>query len=457
MIARRIHPRSSSTRSRGAILIIALIVTFTMSSVVLLLCQQMRVEAMSAANRSSAAQADAIERGAEQYVLARAADTTQDVFDLSEDQFAAIQVGDGYFWIVRPDYDDQSLPLFGLTDEAGKININMNLSRLMINLLEGDTDTEQSIDSWRGSSTSQDMEFYTDYPPKGAAFESVEELLLVRNITHPLLFGDGSAAPLGQRANVFSQPSYTQILTTAQAARGIEPLLTIYSKEPAAAPDGTALVKLNDKNGIQQMIADKLGDKNRAKQIVDNFRTRQNSTIDDVFDLYTVGQMKPGELDKVADYIAMPSNGLKGRINLNTAPPAVLYTLVGVNGVTSGDIDKLVAQRQTLRPAQGEVEWAADILRGKQQGLGRYVTARSYVYSADIVATSGNGRAFKHVRIVVDASSVMSGTAPQIVYRRDLSDKGWPMDHTILASLRAGQGVNSAAYASNSTLGGSKF
>src|SRR4051812_35832113 len=100
-------------RCAGAILIVALVVTFVMSSVVLVLCQQMRVESMSAANRSAAAQAEAIELGAEQYVLARLADTTQDVFDLAEDQFAAIQVGDGYFWIVRPDYDDQSLPLFG--------------------------------------------------------------------------------------------------------------------------------------------------------------------------------------------------------------------------------------------------------------------------------------------------------------------------------------------------------
>jgi len=37
---------------------------------------------------------------------------------------------------------------------------------------------------------------------------------------------------------------------------------------------------------------------------------------------------------------------------------------------------------------------------------------------------------------VVDASS---GT-PQIVYRRDLSDAGWPLDPSVLESLRSGQG-----------------
>jgi len=30
--------------------------------------------------------------------------------------------------------------------------------------------------------------------------------------------------------------------------------------------------------------------------------------------------------------------------------------------------------------------------------------------------------------------------ASQIVFRRDLTDRGWPMDSQILASIRAGQG-----------------
>src|SRR5439155_3239272 len=205
------------------------------------------------------------------YVLARLDDTSQDVVDLAEDQFAAVQVGDGYFWIVRPDYDDQSLPLFGLTDEAGKINLNAANDTMLSNLLMDDTDTSQAIQSWRSSTGLGDDEAYQDYQPKHAPYEFVEELLLTRNITHKLLYGDGTAPPLGQRANVMSQPSANQIITDAQAARGIESLLTVSSKEPTVAPDGSTLVKLSDKNGMQQMIADKLGDQNRAKQIVDNF------------------------------------------------------------------------------------------------------------------------------------------------------------------------------------------
>ena len=64
-------------------------------------------------------------------------------------------------------------------------------------------------------------------------------------------------------------------------------------------------------------------------------------------------------------------------------------------------------------------------------------TCQELGVSADILAISGNGRAFKRVRIVVS----VAGTTPQVIYRRDLSDQGFPMDQRLLDSLRAGQGA----------------
>ena len=63
------------------------------------------------------------------------------------------------------------------------------------------------------------------------------------------------------------------------------------------------------------------------------------------------------------------------------------------------------------------------------------VAARGQYFSADIVATDAAGRAFRRVRIVVDAGDRLN---PQIVYRRDLSDRGWPLDPQILTNLRGG-------------------
>jgi hypothetical protein len=89
-------------------------------------------------------------------------------------------------------------------------------------------------------------------------------------------------------------------------------------------------------------------------------------------------------------------------------------------------------------------------LEKKAIGLADRITGTSTFYSADVVAASGNGRAYKHVRIVVDAS----GTTPQIIYRRDLTDRGWPMDPQVLASLRAGQGPG--AWGANSSTRGAQ-
>jgi hypothetical protein len=62
---------------------------------------------------------------------------------------------------------------------------------------------------------------------------------------------------------------------------------------------------------------------------------------------------------------------------------------------------------------------------------------------------SGNGRAFKRCRIVVDMAS---GT-PQIVYRRDFTERGWPMEMQILASIRAGQGPGNLPAGGSSLIG----
>ena len=63
------------------------------------------------------------------------------------------------------------------------------------------------------------------------------------------------------------------------------------------------------------------------------------------------------------------------------------------------------------------------------------VTTLSYQYSADVVAVSPNGRAFKRVRIVVDAQQ----SPAKIVYRRDLTNLGWPLDPAIRDDLRNGR------------------
>jgi hypothetical protein len=62
------------------------------------------------------------------------------------------------------------------------------------------------------------------------------------------------------------------------------------------------------------------------------------------------------------------------------------------------------------------------------------VTTSSYFYSADIVAVSGDGRAFKRARVVIDGST----TPAKIIYRKDLTALGWPLPPEIHDDMRSG-------------------
>ena len=374
---------------RGSVLIVAMIVTMTLSATVLVLCRTVRVESMASANRAASMQADAIARGAEQYVLAVIATEGQNALSLSEDQFAAVPVGEGYFWLLRPNYDDDSLPVFGLVDEASKFDINYDddispqyseeahIQRLM--LLPGMTeDVAAAIMDWQDgnqdpSSSGAEDEYYATLPEpytaKNDRFESVEELLLVRGMTRQMRYGDGTAPPLGERTSVMRNGSFS---TDAVLARGWADLFTCYTRERRRQPP------------------------------------RNNNET------------------------------LRGLINPRWAPREVLLTITGLE---EADVDKLIAARTGADTSNDR--WIADALGPKYALVAPYVTSRTLQYSADILAVTANGRAFKRVKMVVDTSR--SPTNPRVEYRRDITDRGWPMDPSVLASLRAGQGPGSAA------------
>jgi hypothetical protein len=340
-------------------------------------------------------------------------------------------------------------------------------------------ETASAIIDWRDEDDTSEQhgggesDYYLSLPDgyyaKNAPFETVEELLQIRGVLPELLYGTGSQRPLGMETTMTSSG-----LTDSQdqwLERGLYDLLTIYGKESATAPDGTQKVLLSDaaqRTQLRQLLETQLGD-SRGDEIANAVG---NGTLVDIFDLYFRGKMTATELSKIEPYIttvaATSTTGtgstsgstgttdtstastavLTGRINVNQAPREVLMTL---DNLSEGDVESLVSQRRSLDPADPyNVAWVAEALGQKSVGLGNRITGRSYQYSALILAVSGNGRAFKQVRIVID----LTGTTPVIVYRKDLTDRGWPMEPELLASMRAGQGPGVWANYTGSRMGG---
>ena len=126
---------------------------------------------------------------------------------------------------------------------------------------------------------------------------------------------------------------------------------------------------------------------------------------------------------------------LKGLINVNTARWKC-SSAFRQRVVTESDAQTLVSSQTTASSTPG-VSWVfAALPPAKAVSILPYITVRSYQYSADIVAVSGDGRAFKRVRIVLDTTTL----PPKIVYRRDLTSYGWPLPQQIQDSMRAGKG-----------------
>jgi DNA uptake protein ComE-like DNA-binding protein len=413
---------------------------------VLVLCRSMRVEALAAANGASATQASSVERGAEQYVLAMIAQEGDGVRDVSEDLFAQVPVGNGVFWILRPSYDDDTgaAPVFGLVEESGKLNLN-TATFDQLDRLPGMTYTAaSSIMDWKDSNSDverdgAESDYYLSLPDpyycKNSSFETVEELLLVRGVFREMLYGDGTAPPLGNPAGSFTAPSGSSLLNDPQIARGWYDLLTVYSSEPNTNADGQPRINVAKNNKrMRQALYTRLQSRLEQKRAAEFITAIGGKNMHDVFEFFDRAKLKPDEIDLIADDVTTTSgNTLRGRINVNSAPRAVLETL---DGLEDADVEKLVAARASASNSTS-IGWVAEALGKKAASaqLGTQITTRTYQYSADILAATDDGRAFKRVRIVVNNRS---GT-PQIIYRRDITDRGWPMDASVLTALRNGQ------------------
>ncbi|MFT3787654.1 MAG: type II secretion system protein GspK [Tepidisphaeraceae bacterium] len=324
----------------------------------------------ASANQISSYEADAVERGAEQYVMGLLTDQRESLTTLDSSYFEQIPVGKGYFWLVRPDYLDSDLPQFGLVDESSKLNLNTISADDLSKLVNMDEDIAGSIVDWRDEDDeptnggAESSIYLADsvrpHRAKNAPFETVDELLLVHNVTPELFYGQAALS----------------------AGTGASTSTII---------GGEAL----DWAGWQ------------------NYFTVWNSTTSNT-----------------------GTTTASNRVNINQAPRDVLLTLPTLE---EADVDKILSARPAaIESDPTSTTWVSDAIgRTLPQQLTQRITGAGRQFSADIVAVSGDGRSFKHVRIVVDTLS----TPVQIVYRRDLSDRGFPLDASILTSLRAGKGI----------------
>ncbi|MCX5671254.1 MAG: type II secretion system protein GspK [Planctomycetota bacterium] len=425
-------------------LIVTMWILLVLAGLVLVLAHAMRVEGDCSANEVAAMSADAIEQGAIQYVLARVDGLEGQVPLETDTPCEAVPVGDGAFWILRPRSDDDRTYSYGITDEAGKVNLNTATVDMLAKLPGMTAEFAASIVDWRDpdsevTSGGAESEYYLmlqdPYECKNSPLETVEEVFLVRGASKEILFGQdvnrNGILDAGENPSAFGG----SLTTGSRLNRGIVNCVTVYSVEPGTTSTGTPRVYINDaQSPALNALLRRSVSSDRIAGVLD--RVRRERPFRNVMDFYFRAGLTIEEFEKVAPEITASRETQRGLINVNTAPKEVLYCLPGLE---ESDVSALLARRATATTtatAQStSVAWVAAVLpRAKAIGVGGLITGQTFRFSADIVSIAANGRAFKRCRVVVDAQT----SPPRVLYRQDLTHLGWPLSPDIVTTLRSG-------------------
>ncbi|HTG43381.1 MAG TPA: hypothetical protein VK633_02495, partial [Verrucomicrobiae bacterium] len=267
---------------------------------------------------------------------------------------------------------------------------------------------------------------------KDNQFESIDEVRLVQGAELDLLFGeDANLNGVLDRNENDADATPPSDNRDGRLDSGIFEYITVYSREGTLQSDGSA--KINVAAGNQQAVQTVLQQElsaSRATTIVSSVYAG-GAQINSLLQFFDRSRMTAEEFAKVEKYLMVGDRPVEGLINVNTASEAVLACIPGIGLEKASTV---AAYRQGNSDKLQTVAWLKDVL--DQPGLieaGPFVTTHSYQFTADICAVGHHGRGFQRVKFVIDTSE---GT-PQIRFRQDLSDLGWPLGQTVRTQLLA--------------------
>ncbi len=405
----------------------------------------------------------------------------------------------GRFTIVAPAVEDGLYEgiRFGLEDESTRLNLNTLIAvdrmvegagREILMGLPGMTeDVADAILDWLdeddeprefGAEKEEYAALDTPYAPKNGPLETVEELLLVRDVTPWLLFGSDANRNGYRDADEPDADSLEGVDNTDGAMnRGWSAYLTLYSMELNVRPDGQPKINLNVEDmeelydQLEQAIdedvatfivafrqngpytgskkATKTGgqldlskpSKHKFTTILDligpnvqvTFKGDRNSTV-----LQTpfpaVAMEMWTYLELLMDNTTInPSPLIPGRINVNQAPKTVL---AGIPGMTDEILDKIISEREP-NPTETDDRnrrhetWILQeelVTLEEMKSLIPFLTAGGNVYRVQSIGYFDRGGPAVRIEIVLDATVEPA----KVLFFRDLTHLGRGYPKTIL-------------------------
>lgn len=441
--------RRKPSLSRGSVLILVLWICFGLVSLTLYFAQSMSAELRAANYRTETIAVEQTIAGAiryVEYVLSQYGKNGQAPYS-TDYECEQVYVGDTQFWLIGRDPDERPLeyPVFGLVDEASKLNIN-TATRTMLEALPGMTpELAGAIIDWKDENFDQtengaEDETYARLEParrtKNAPFESIDELRLVYGASMEILVGeDTNRNGTLDRNEDDGEQSGPLDDRDGQLLPGILEYVTVYSAQPNIRSDGTRRFNVAEPDQarraqVMAQLESYMGTKfgaERAREIMAPVRGIQCNSV---AEFMVRSRIRAEEFVQIHTDIAASAAVQRGLINVNTAPEAVLACIPGIGLEKAPSI---VAYRLAHKDELTSMAWLVDVLdESSIIRAGQYITDQSYQFSADIAAVGRKGAGYGRVKVVFD---MRSGT-PRIVYRQDLTSLGWALGAEVRRILK---------------------
>lgn len=322
-----------------------------------------------------------------------------------------------------------------------------------------------------------EVEYYTGltpaYAPKNGPLETVEELLLVRDITPQLLFGldlnrngmldenelaSGAdsemleTCPLGWSSYLTLQSKENNIsslgepridLNTDDLQSLYDQLILIYPEDwvtfiiayrqagayegtEAGEPFSSGTLDLRQGGDIKfTQVLDLIGAKVEIKFQGEDEAVVLNSPFSD--DPATMATYLP----ELMDYVTVVSNStIPGRININTAPRDLL---LGIPGLEEEAVDQIISDRESMADS-GDANFEHEtwllangiVTLDQMRTIMPFVSAGGDVYRTQVVGFDNTGKSYARLEVILDATE----TPARILLWRDISHlgRGYPLE-----------------------------
>jgi len=322
-----------------------------------------------------------------------------------------------------------------VVDESSKLNINTVTKGQLLELPEMLEEISDAIIDWRDqddtpSEGGAEGGYYENlafgYMARNGPLRTIRELLLVKDVTPELLYGEDTnfndQLDYNEQDGEESPPNDDG---DSELDKGWIAYLTCYSYDNNKDADGNQRTNINNANESQLTSSLNINS-SQAKWIVDNRPNNGYQSIGDLINKNSPKQAQPSSqqnsneaepmdlqtFSNIADKITVDdSEKVPGKVNVNTASEIVLAALLGGGDSAEQLAENIVAYRETLlygMQSIAEVMEVPSMTVDNFKNLAGSITTRSDVFTIRCVATAdrkGKNGATLEMEAVVDRSS----------------------------------------------------